>query len=318
MENRPVQAELFLPDGLSASVRQALSGSPDRLYRENGKIYLSLGRTVLCCPDDPAGNKLAETVLRDRDAEKAAPETQEDIYRAILLDPGFSPDASVLKKHRIAVSADRCVVVFDAPASMLGTLLPVFDGIAPLENGDVTVSEGCHTVALIRDMKFQTREELKEYTEAVIGSMESEGFSGIRAGIGMKTDSIGDLRKSFLTAREALSLGIKYHGRESVHDYDGMTLERIMECIPHDRLSEIRREFLNRGDAGGMPDELLETVRVFFRNDLNLTAASRELFVHRNTLNYRLDKIRKETGLDLRSFRDAVIFQILSGIPDEL
>ncbi len=67
-----------------------------------------------------------------------------------------------------------------------------------------------------------------------------------------------------------------------------------------------------------MPDELLETVRVFFRNDLNLTAASRELFVHRNTLNYRLDKIRKETGLDLRSFRDAVIFQILSGIPDEL
>lgn len=318
MENRPVQAELFLPDGLPASVRQALSKSADRLYRENGMIYLSLGRAVLCCPDDPDANSLAETVLRDRGADMAAPETQEDIYRTILLDPGFSPDASVLKKHRIAVSADRCVVVFDAPTSMPGNLLPVFSGIAPLEKGDVAVPDGRHTVALIRDMKYQTPEELKEYTEAVIGSMESEGFSGIRAGIGMKSDRIGDLRKSFLTAKDALLLGTKYHVRESVHDYAGMTLERIMECIPQDRLSEIRREFLNRGDAGGMPDELLETVRVFFRNDLNLTAASRELFVHRNTLNYRLDKIRKDTGLDLRSFRDAVIFQILSGIPDEL
>ena len=61
----------------------------------------------------------------------------------------------------------------------------------------------------------------------------------------------------------------------------------------------------------------LETVRVFFNNDLNLTAASRELFIHRNTLNYRLDKIRKETGLDLRSFQDAVIFRILYGIREQ-
>ena len=318
MENRPVQAELFLPDELPASVRQALSGSADRLYRENGKVYLSLGHAVLCCSDDQAGSSLAETILRDRDAGVSAPETQEDIYRSILLDPGFSPEASVLKKHRIPVSGDRCVVVFESPASMPGNLLPVFSSIAPLEKGDVAVSDGRHRVALIRDMKYQTREELKEYTEAVIGSMESEGFSGIRAGIGLKADHISAFRKSFLAAKEALSLGAKYHSRESVYDYSGMTLERIMECIPEDRLNEIRREYLYRGDAGGMPDELLETVRVFFRNDLNLTAASRELFVHRNTLNYRLDKIRKDTGLDLRSFRDAVIFQILSGIPDEI
>ena len=60
-------------------------------------------------------------------------------------------------------------------------------------------------------------------------------------------------------------------------------------------------------------EEMLETVRVFFRNDLNLTATSKQLFIHRNTLNYRLDKIRKETGLDLRSFEDAVIFRIIYG-----
>ena len=60
---------------------------------------------------------------------------------------------------------------------------------------------------------------------------------------------------------------------------------------------------------------MLETVRVFFRNDLNLTAASKQLFIHRNTLNYRLDKIRKLSGLDLRCFHDAVVFSVIMLIP---
>ena len=62
---------------------------------------------------------------------------------------------------------------------------------------------------------------------------------------------------------------------------------------------------------------MMETVSVFFRNDLNLTAASKQLFIHRNTLNYRLDKIRKDTGLDLRHFQDAVVFRIVIEIPEE-
>ena len=61
---------------------------------------------------------------------------------------------------------------------------------------------------------------------------------------------------------------------------------------------------------------MLDTVRVFFRSDLNLTAASRQLFIHRNTLNYRLDKIKKAFGLDLRTFQDAVVFKLISEFPD--
>ena len=57
---------------------------------------------------------------------------------------------------------------------------------------------------------------------------------------------------------------------------------------------------------------MMETVRVFFRHDLNITSASRQLLIHRNTLNYRLDKIKRETGLDLRTFQDAVVFRLIS------
>ena len=61
---------------------------------------------------------------------------------------------------------------------------------------------------------------------------------------------------------------------------------------------------------------MLETIRVYFRNDLNLSTTARQLFIHRNTLNYRLEKIRRETGLDLRNFRDAAVFQLISLLPD--
>ena len=64
-------------------------------------------------------------------------------------------------------------------------------------------------------------------------------------------------------------------------------------------------------DEAAFSDEMLETVRVFFEHDLSITSASRELFIHRNTLNYRLDKIRRDTGLDLRHFHDAVVFRLI-------
>ena len=66
-----------------------------------------------------------------------------------------------------------------------------------------------------------------------------------------------------------------------------------------------------------LTEETLETIRVFFRNDLNLSTTARQLFIHRNTLIYRMEKIRKATGLDLRKFEDAAVFRILMSIPDK-
>ena len=123
------------------------------------------------------------------------------------------------------------------------------------------------------------------------------------------------MRRSFRQAEEALSLGMKYQGKSSVFRFTDLTFEKILECLPEERIREIREECFQGKSAAGLTGEMLETVRVFFENDLNLTASSRELFIHRNTLNYRLDKIRRDTGLDLRSFRDAAVFSILYGFP---
>ena len=160
-------------------------------------------------------------------------------------------------------------------------------------------------------------DEMQEYSEAVIDSLTGEGIAGVKAGIGRETDEIYGLRNSYYEGISAISIGMRYHYRENVFLYSGQSLERILESIPDERKKEIRQEVFHRFPGYGLPDDLIETVRVFFQNDLNLTAASRQLFIHRNTLNYRLDKIKKETGLDLRSFQDAVIFRIVSDIPED-
>ena len=173
-------------------------------------------------------------------------------------------------------------------------------------------------MSVIRQFNHSSEGELAEFCNAVIDTLETEGIVGLKAGIGMEVFDVQGLRDSYLQGLDALALGRKYFSREPVYVYHHQTLERIIDCIPPEKQREIRQQALRNRTYGKLSDEMLETVRVFFQNDLNLTAASRQLFIHRNTLNYRLDKIRKETGLDLRLFRDAVVFCVISALRDEI
>ena len=232
-------------------------------------------------------------------------------------NPGFIPDQDVLKKNRIDLNEPRRVIAFRCFVPMEKDLLSVFRDIAPMEPGDIMIPADFHTVAFIKEQKMHSKDELTDYAEAVIGTMESEGITGIKAGIGNEASGPESLRDSLREGLGAISGGMKYHSRDNVYVFEDQMLDRILDSIPRDARTEIRKSLFRSGPSGSLSDEMLETVRVFFQNDLNLTAASRQLFIHRNTLNYRLDKIKKETGLDLRSFEDAVIFRIISGIPAE-
>jgi len=317
LKTRTVSAEILATAEVPEELRQAAETSPDHLVRKDGKIYLLLGGTVISLPDDPDGNEMLYSIIRTNDRKDVTrPLNACELFRMMLTDPRFIPDQSILKKHRIDPAARRCVVVFRADIATEHDLYTLFRDIVPMEEDDTAVPVDYHTVAFIRNTTNRSVQDLTEYTYAVIGSMEDEGISGIRAGAGMEAPDLAGLRQSYLQALEALSTGIRYHGQDSVFLYAGQTLERIVDSIPPQRRKEIRDSFLHSGSAGLLSSEMLETVRVFFRNDLNLTAASKQLFIHRNTLNYRLDKIRKDTGLDLRHFQDAVIFRIIIEIPE--
>ena len=315
MEGRKILAEIFDPAEVPEEIRSGTERSGKHPVRSDGKIWLALEDKIFCCDDDPNGNELIRNLVADAQPAREAPRDRKEMLQRILQDPIYIPDPALLKKYRIGPASRGYAAVYRSFTPQAKDLYSILEQTAPLEKGDSLVPLDYRTAAFIRESESLYPDELKEYTEAVIGSLESEGTDGIRAGIGREYTDTESMRRSFRQAEDALSLGMKYQGKSSVFQYTELTFERILECLPAERIREIREESFQGQAAAALSGEMIETVRVFFENDLNLTAASRELFIHRNTLNYRLDKIRRDTGLDLRSFRDAAVFSILYGFP---
>ncbi len=317
MNDKTVVTTIFHPEDLPKDLLQKLNSSPDHFCVHDHMIYLLVNGIIISCPDNVPGQEMISSLLQRNRHPSFAPETIEEIFSVILADPYYIPGEELLNKNRISPSLQRCAVVFRAFSPQKTSLHSIFESFVPVEKGDTIIPAGFQAVILIKAMQHSSIEELSEYSYAVIGSMETEGISGMKAGIGNVVTDITAIRNSYLNACSSLSLGMKYHSNEHVFVYERQTLEKIIDSIPQDLIKSIRKQYFHTGSTGALSDEMMETVRVFFENDLNLTAASRQLFIHRNTLNYRLDKIKKDFGLDLRCFRDAVIFRILSEIPEE-
>ena len=310
------QADVCGYDELSEDVRKMLDASPEHVCSANGNIYLVFRETVFILPDTPAGNELVYTVTHGGKGNRFRPGNAQELFDRVLNDPDYIPDPSLMKQYMIRQPRKRCVAVLHSFSPLDRDLYSYVISMAPLETGDLITASDFQTAVLIKDLENQSADDIKEFIEAVIGTMEAEGITDIRAGIGHAYTEITDLRSSYSEGKQALDLGMRYHPNDQVFVYDEQLLERIVDTIPEEKKKELQRMILSRTAGNRMSDDMLETVRVFFQNDLNLTAASKQLFIHRNTLNYRLDKIKKDFNLDLRVFEDAVIFRIISELSD--
>ena len=316
MAGKKMMTEIIGIDELPDDLRRSLMISPEHRVTLEGSVYVMHDQKVVILPDSQEGYDFLRLLNGGQTVSEAVPENSGDLFRRLLDDPGYRPDIQTLRKCMVNPDIQRCAVLFRACHPAEKDFLQVFRDIAPLEKKDILIRTGRSDVLLIRDISNTDEEELTEYADALIGTMESEGIPGIKAGIGQAAADLYSFRNSFLQAASALETGIQYHRNDSVFVYGRLTFERILECIPREKQKEIIRMIFPE-NAQPLSEEILETVRVFFLNDLNLTAASKQLFIHRNTLNYRLDKIKKDYGLDLRSFTDAAVFKIITELSEK-
>ena len=130
-------------------------------------------------------------------------------------------------------------------------------------------------------------------------------------GIGCSRNVLDELRESFAEARRAIEVGRVFQPEDSIFIFNRLILERFLMELPQDISAYYHNLLFNRRTARLFNEEMLYTIDMFFKKDLNLSDTARQLYIHRNTLVYRLDKVQRQTGLDLRSFEDAVTFKIL-------
>ena len=140
--------------------------------------------------------------------------------------------------------------------------------------------------------------------------LNSEAMSKVRIAYGTMIEEIRFLSKSYKEAKMALDVGKIFYEEKSIIAYSTLGIGRLIYQLP----IPLCEMFMNEVFGGELPDSLddetLMTINKFFENSLNVSETSRQLYIHRNTLVYRLEKIQKSTGLDVRVFEDALTFRI--------
>ena len=129
-------------------------------------------------------------------------------------------------------------------------------------------------------------------------------------GIGTVINNVKEIARSYKEARVALEVGKVFDDEKFILSYEDLGIGRLIYQLPTTLCELFLTEVFKKGSIDDLDQEIIFTIQKFFENNLNVSETSRQLYVHRNTLVYRLDKIQKITGLDLRVFDQAIIFKV--------
>ena len=141
-------------------------------------------------------------------------------------------------------------------------------------------------------------------------ALASELKLKVVVGIGTVASSIRELAHSYKEAQMAIEVGKVFDTERSVISYDNLGIGRLIYQLPTTLCQMFLREVFKKNPIDALDQETLFTINKFFENNLNVSETARKLFVHRNTLVYRLEKIKRLTSLDLREFDDAITFKV--------
>ncbi|MEG0750510.1 MAG: helix-turn-helix domain-containing protein [Oscillospiraceae bacterium] len=152
--------------------------------------------------------------------------------------------------------------------------------------------------------------DIEKLARSIADTLESEHYLKAVVGIGTTVPGIKELASSFKDAQVALEVGKVFDTEHAIISYDNLGIARLIYQLPTTLCEMFLKEVFKKGSIDSLDQETLFTIQRFFENNLNVSETSRGLFVHRNTLVYRLEKIKKLTGLDLREFDHAIVFKV--------
>lgn len=290
------------------------------IVEAKGVKYIGVPKThiVLSCSADFSSAddvlKLASELVSALGAvNDTYTENSYDVYRRALRGELSGSELEALShEHQLPADLERCVLVFHIVQTDNERAYDLLKDITPLQEKDVLVDMDRHTVVLLKDVSEENDlEELTQFAQALQETLMGETAHQMTIGIGRSRHTMDELRESYMEARRAIEVGRIFKPAESIFVYSRLILERFLMELPQDISAYYHALLFNRKNQRLFNEEMLYTIDMFFKKDLNLSDTARQLYIHRNTLVYRLDKVQKQIGLDLRSFEDAVTFKIL-------
>ncbi len=230
----------------------------------------------------------------------------------IILD-NILPSDIYIKSKELHFASDVERVVFLIKFQGKSDIIPfdMVQNLYPDKNKDYVISVGEQDIVLVKEMKLGSEaKDAEKIAKNISDTLGAEFFAKVSIGIGTIVENIKDLARSYKEAQVAIEVGKVFDTDKNIISYENLGIGRLIYQLPNTLCEMFLQEVFKKGPMDSLDREARTTIQAFFENNLNVSETSRKLFVHRNTLVYRLEKIRKMTGLDLREFEDAITFKV--------
>lgn len=214
------------------------------------------------------------------------------------------------KELRFPTDQPRAVFLVRQPAGDVSAV-EVLQSLFPDRQQDFVISVNETDVVVVRRVGEQVEsEELTELARTMEDTLKSQLFLKTTIGIGTVARHLRELADAYKEAQVAIEVGRVFDTNKTVISYENLGIGRLIYQLPTTLCEIFLSEVFKKNSIDSLDQETLFTINKFFENNLNVSETSRKLFVHRNTLVYRLEKIKKLTGLDLREFDHAIVFKV--------
>lgn len=207
--------------------------------------------------------------------------------------------------------AQRVVYIIDVAGKKDGIVMETVKNLFSVQSRDfiTEVDEKC--IILIKDVRdISTEEELSALADMIVDNIQTEAMIPVRVGYGNRVELLQDISRSYQEAKMALEVGSIFYAEKQNLSYSRLGIGRLIYQLPLSLCEMFLKEVFGDDIPDIFDEETTVTIQKFFENNLNISETARQLYVHRNTLVYRLERIEKAIGLDIRAFEDAMLFRI--------
>ena len=233
-----------------------------------------------------------------------------------ILLGNFLP-VDILSRARIfhIEAKPRVAFVIDTGKKNMDMAIEFVKNLSNMKSGDFVTNVDTHSIVLVKDVSHidenSMEKELEEIAESLADNLHMEAMIKVRVGYGNVVARINEISDSYQEAKLALEVGRVFYAQKDTISYGKLGIGRLIYQLPMSLCEMFIKEVFGDNVPEILDDEeAMSTINKFFENSLNISETARQLYVHRNTLVYRLERIEKAIGLDIRNFDDAMTFRI--------
>lgn len=237
---------------------------------------------------------------------------KDNFIKNLLLDNLLLVDIyNRAKKLHIETDVKRVVYIIETHNEKDVNALETVRSLFASKTKDFITAVDEKNIILVKEVRQgESYSELDKTANTILDMMNTEAMTKVRVSYGTVINDIKEVSRSYKEAKMALDVGRIFYANKNVVAYSNLGIGRLIYQLPIPLCKMFIREVFDGKSPDEFDEETLATINKFFENSLNVSETSRQLYIHRNTLVYRLDKLQKSTGLDLRIFEDAITFKI--------